>query len=440
MGTGFKAGVSGTPLLPNLTVQCEKGCTVTVSREGVTKSKTATDHNSGVTFSGLSFGTWDITVTDGTDTKQDTVELKRDTEKAVSLAKIYGIKRNIFSMDPAWERECDAVGMKAACSVGDNAGTNDFDKCYPWSGMNKIGYTQGLGFWDDGMFLDIPAFFYRRFFDGVYEHIQIADKKAPGFSVHPAFLRASEGRYYSGLALKRSLATAGGVPGTAPLANLTREAARAKLGNGEYLLDADVLSAIQMLYLVEFATYDSQKAIGRGIVDKGSFSATNVEIDPPKGIPFLTGVYSGHVYYRNIEDLWGNLYTWVDGLTYYNGVYKVCHDPKKYAQYGNAEYKRLGYDVKPGLNNSYITHLGMDDGDMPHIMLPTGVCSGSADAFCCDACTTTADWGVPAVGGCAISKDAAGLFGMNFFADNTKSPQIGYRWYRYSEISQEVEH
>lgn len=430
MGTGFKAGVSGTPLLPNLTVQCEKGCTVIVRREGVMKRAAA--DSGGVTFSGLSFGTWDITVANAEGTKYDTVELKRDTVKFVNMSKIYGIKRNIFSMEPTWERECDAVGMQAACSVGDNAGINDFDLCYPWSGMRKVGYISDIdSSLGCNLHVYIPAFRYRRFFDGVYEHIQITDGDVPGFLWHPAFLRGADGKNYAGLTLKRSLATAEGYENTAPLANLTREAARATLRNGHYLLDADVLSAIQMLYLVEFATYDSQKAIGRGIVDKSSFSATNVEIAPPNAKPFLTGVYNGHVYYRNIEDLWGNLYTWVDGLTYYNGVYKVCHDPEKYAQYGNAEYKRLGYDVKPGLNNSYITHLGMDDGDMPHVMLPTGIGGGSATSFCCDACTAGTDWGVPAMGGSAVSKDAAGLFGMNFFADNTKSPQIGYRSYSY---------
>lgn len=436
MGTGFKAGVSGTPLLPNLTVQCEKGCTVTVSREGVTKSKTATDNNSGVTFSGLSFGTWDITVTDGTDTKQDTVELKRDTEKTVSLAKIYGIKRNIFSTEPTWERECDAVGMKAGLRLPyslpmDTENTNDFDKCYPWSEMVSTHVSPGgyRGYAD--YFVKIPKFWFRRFFEGGYEHIQIADRETEGFSIHPAFLRGGEIRDFIGIFdnVKEVFGT------QSPAVSLTRDAARAaahlkreKNPDGYYgLIDISAISAIQFLILVEFASFHVQNVIGRGRVDLGSFSAgdVNTYVNTDRSGP-ISNETNANVFWRGIANLWGNVFSWVDGLNLIDGAYYICNDPELYADDTSQYYSLLGYQISTSLKDSYITHLGLDP-KFSHILLPFLAGSGSADTFVCDCCDTGTGNLAATVGGSAISKDKCGLFSVQFRKADTVSNQIGYR-------------
>ena len=139
MGHGYKAGNPGSAALASLTVTGVKGCSVTISKDGITKTRRAGDDGSAV-FGGLSCGTWKVSVTDGTDTKTDTVEVTRNTDKPMRLARIYGIKRNMLSPSPVWERECDAVGLQATAGEKGSSGitaecVSDFDSLYPWSGI-----------------------------------------------------------------------------------------------------------------------------------------------------------------------------------------------------------------------------------------------------------------------------------------------------------------
>ena len=129
-GFGGGSGVSGA----TLTVTAPAGCTVTVSKDGKTKIKTAGTDGLAV-FKGLETGTWTVTITNGTDTFTNTVDLVADYTKTMDFIKIYGIYRNITSASPAWARSDDAVGKTATASVGTVAGHSDFDNCYPWSGI-----------------------------------------------------------------------------------------------------------------------------------------------------------------------------------------------------------------------------------------------------------------------------------------------------------------
>lgn len=77
--TGGGGGTGGA-----LTVTAPANVTVTVSKDGKTKTK-----NSGasgtVVFKGLETGTWEITITNGTDTATKTVEIRADYETEISF-------------------------------------------------------------------------------------------------------------------------------------------------------------------------------------------------------------------------------------------------------------------------------------------------------------------------------------------------------------------
>lgn len=77
--TGGGGGTGGA-----LTVTAPANVTVTVSKDGKTKTK-----NSGasgvVVFKGLETGTWEITITNGTDTATKTVEIKADYSATISF-------------------------------------------------------------------------------------------------------------------------------------------------------------------------------------------------------------------------------------------------------------------------------------------------------------------------------------------------------------------
>jgi hypothetical protein len=78
--------------------------------------------------------------------------------------------------------------------------------------------------------------------------------------------------------------------------------------------------ALQVLYLIEYADFDSQSTIGRGYVD-AAFGSANESITTGRTI-FL-GNESGReagtdgltaISYRGVENFWGNIWKWVDGL------------------------------------------------------------------------------------------------------------------------------
>ena len=67
-----------------LTITAPVGATVTVSKDGKSKpSKVATTGT--VVFKGLETGTWEITITNGTDTATKTVEIKADYETQIGF-------------------------------------------------------------------------------------------------------------------------------------------------------------------------------------------------------------------------------------------------------------------------------------------------------------------------------------------------------------------
>ena len=79
-GFGSKSGRS----FAILTITAPVGATVTVSKDGKSKpSKVATTGT--VVFKGLETGTWEITITNGTDTATKTVEIKADYQAAISF-------------------------------------------------------------------------------------------------------------------------------------------------------------------------------------------------------------------------------------------------------------------------------------------------------------------------------------------------------------------
>ena len=114
--------------------------------------------------------------------------------------------------------------------------------------------------------------------------------------------------------------------------NLTRGNAR-KLANnrgkGWQLHNIFAMSATQWLALIEYASFDVQTKIGKGVCDFADDGATNMAvvtgatsslgngsgIDPNGGV---NGKCS--VSYRGEENLWGNIWTWLDGFNIHNSV------------------------------------------------------------------------------------------------------------------------
>ena len=334
------------------------------------------------TFKVHEAGAWTVKATNGTDTDTKQVVISSDgqTENIeLAFVRIYGIKRDVTNSSPAWTRTDEAVGMTAKASVGTVAGSSDFSKCMPWKGMVR----ENVG---TDVMVKIPKFYYKRYKEGNTEFIKIANGKKEGFSVHPLFKHAGVEKDFAYIGAYKTSSNNKSVSGANPQVSQTRAVMRNNAKNkgaGWGLMDIAALSAVQMLFLVEYATNDSQKAIGRGYCDGNSNSLRSGTCN---NVPNLTGRPAGtdgkvDVVYRGIEGIWGNVREWVDGVNFNGKTPYVCNDPSKYKDDTSTGYTKLSYSL--GSSGGYISQEGLDTGTNEHVMLPSAT-SGSETTHYCD--------------------------------------------------------
>lgn len=372
---------------------------------------TATTDTGAYVFNVHEKGTWTIKATNGTDTdtKQVTITTDGQTENIeLAFVRIYGIQRDVTNSSPAWTRTDEAVGMTATASVGTVAGSSDFNECMPWKGIVRETLDTG------DVMVKIPKFYYRRYKEGNVEHIQIADNPADGFTVHPLFNHAGVEKDFAYIGAYKTSSSNKSVSGAAPQVDQTRAVMRNNAkskGEGWGLIDIAALSAIQMLFLVEYATNDSQKAIGRGYCDGNSGALKSGTCN---NVPGLTGRPAGtdgktDVVYRGIEGLWGNVWEWVDGVNFNGRTPYVCNDPSKYKDDVSTDYTRLSYSLASS-SSGYISQEGVDTEANSHVMLPSQI-SGSESTYYCDyGSSSSSGWRVLYVSGSWYPGSDCGLF------------------------------
>lgn len=139
-------------------------------------------------------------------------------------------------------------------------------------------------------------------------------------------------------------------------------------GSGYQQLDIHVIDVLQCLFHVEFATLNSQS------IHPGYTGGTEAKLtggtDNVVAASGATGAGNTHQFkYRGVEDLWGNLYQFVDGVNINDHQAWVCNDARVYASNVFADpYEKLGY---VNLNvNSWVSEMGYDP-KHPYAQLPT---------------------------------------------------------------------
>ena len=357
-------------------------------------------------------GTWTVKATNGseTDTKQVVISSDGQTENIeLAFVRIYGIKRDVTNSSPAWTRTDEAVGMTAKASVGTVAGSSDFSKCMPWKGMVR----ENIG---TDVMVKIPKFYYKRYKEGNTEFIKIANGKKEGFSVHPLFKHAGVEKDFAYIGAYKTSSNNKSVSGANPQVSQTRAVMRNNAKNkgaGWGLMDIAALSAVQMLFLVEYATNDSQKAIGRGYCDGNSNSLRSGTCN---NVPNLTGRPAGtdgkvDVVYRGIEGIWGNVREWVDGVNFNGKTPYVCNDPSKYKDDTSTGYTKLSYSL--GSSGGYISQEGLDTGTNEHVMLPSATSGSETTHYCDYEYAPGSGWCVLNVSGAWDDGSLCGLFYAN---------------------------
>lgn len=112
------------------------------------------------------------------------------------------------------------------------------------------------------------------------------------------------------------------------------------MGVGWSQFDYYLLYAIQMLYITEYGHPDSQTMIGRGFVDGNSSRIETGGTLQYGNNTFGEATGKQQMSYRGIEDLWGNVLNWIDGL-YSDTSYNILIGNKGFNDTGQG-YKNVG--------------------------------------------------------------------------------------------------
>lgn len=259
----------------------------------------------------------------------------KSTEPPAPTAHIYGAEWD-GSAATTWTRTDEAAGFgNPSPAVNNGNGSSPFDNLMPWSGM--VIEEDAVA----GTLVKIPKYWYKWTKSGNSLKLQIADKETDGFHVSPAHADRGDGkgerdivyvgRYHCNTNNYKSQS------GVKPKANITRSAARTSihnLGSNIWQSDIQMRMTIWMLYLVEFADWNSQKTIGKGC---GNNSAKE-NMGYTDSMPYHTGTtlasrdsYGLGTQYRYIEGLWDNVYDWGDGCYYNSNGLNIINTPSSFS-------------------------------------------------------------------------------------------------------------
>ena len=250
--------------------------------------------------------------------------------------KIYGVAIDLTNSNPetAVTYTDDAVGMTGGAAAWNSMNIfKDIKPCVLKNGvvqyyLNPNDFTKkadgsaaDITSGNDGdVMIEIPKTGYSISTAGNILTVKVTDDpNNPNFKYY-AYSRAAEGdrsKLYIGAYLGwndggklRSLS------GKTPTANQTigtfRTQAKAN-GSGYDLVSFYPLTLLQCLYLIKYKNLDSQTALGRGYVD-GNSAATNTGGTNQKGMFFGETTGKQQMKFLGIEDFWGNLRWWIDGL------------------------------------------------------------------------------------------------------------------------------
>ena len=188
-----------------------------------------------------------------------------------------------------------------------------------------------------------------------------------------------------------------------------------KRGTGWSQQDFDNASVVQLAYIVEYADFFSQSMIGNGCTDwSGAYWDAYNDYNPinktglsnslgnATGNSTLgSGIVGSYMSYRGIENFYGHIWKWIDGINVNDHVPYVCSNPADFADDTTTNYTELGV-VLPNAHGYQNTLVQQDRG-----FLPASVGAGSTTKIT-DYYWQSTGWQVAKLGGAAYAGAYAG--------------------------------
>lgn len=287
---------------------------------------------------------------------------------------VYGVKIARTNSNPATAVTYtdDAMGFTpaTASSAGSWADKYPFNQIRPCllKDGEVIGYLNPNNYaqYENGatggdVMVEFPKCYYKIFQDQSFTYVKISNSPVSmidGFTDWAFSYKGSvKDKFYIG-AYKAYFETDKlySLSGKIPTANKTigafRTAAHAR-GGGYEITPYNKLMLLQAFYLIMFKSLDSQKALGRGYVNGSRVQNTGAT----NNNSLYYGATSGtsHIKCHGLEDFWGNIAEWVDGIGQSNN--------KLYVADGNFNDTASDYIIAadlPATINGYATDVRAD--------------------------------------------------------------------------------
>ena len=308
----------------------------------------------------------------------------------------------------------------------------DFNTISPWKDMIRCTlsdagtvnhYFGQTGYAEDGtdgqVMVEIPKFYYRKYSYGDKHSWSVSATPKPGYKLHPAFIgndglvkekiyisafegvaqEIATGNYYEDaadaypVALDDSLYILTSVAGYKPKSYQYESEFRTMCtnrGTGWYQYRYVDHALLQLLSYIEYGTFNTQAALGLGIVNKASGTYNEAEdtdsnhstwsysLETPSWGDTSAGLSA--VIYRGIENPYGNIWKWADNVQlygdgYYLGIGVEPSDAR--TDYQFIAIPPLGYD---GYVYNYFSDIVHDD-SIDYAFFPSELGGGDSTYF-----------------------------------------------------------
>ena len=407
--------------------------TITVTRSGtgaISAQSSAPDvasvsvSGNKITVTGHENGDVTVTVKVAADSNYNAPAAKT-CSVTVSFAQIYGVQWD-GTAATTWSRtDAAETFVNPTPAVNNGNGSSPFDTIMPWAGMVVEDDATA------GKLVKIPKYWFKWTRSGNGMKLQISNGPEAGFHVSPAHADRGDGkgerdyvyvgRYHCNTSYKSQA-------GSQPAASMTRAAARSSihnLGSTYWQYDFAMYWTIMMLYLVEYANWNSQATIGYGCSPSGS----KFNMGATDNMVYHTGTSAasrttyGSVQYRHIEGLWDNVYDWCDGIRFSGSTVYCIANPASFSDTSGGT--NVGTRATSG---GYISGWTNPTADGFEYALYPNAVSGSETTYVCDYCGYSASGVVLRVGGGYGQSQNYGAFYLSGgFAASNAVASIGCR-------------
>ena len=323
---------------------------------------------------------------------------------------------------------------------------------------------------DGQVMVEIPKFYAKKTLVGSEHTWSLSLTPRTGYTVYPAFVKdgvevnhrylgaydaclwdASASSYVGGTNLDDMTANLdlvadklASVSGVYPLVGVTRAECRtlsANRGLGWRQVDYYLWSAVLLLYLTEYGHFNSQLKLGAGNTNGSYLASSAVQTDSPHTVAGAsnwlgngsTNALSGagvsakpgtsFMSYRGLENLYGNCWTWVDGINVINYQAWLSNTRAHFADDTTTNYTSTGSTLPAAVSAAYINNVQDQT-----VFLPATASGGSSTTFVTDALWTATGNRVVRVGGSASNAASAGAFALySDYASSSSYRDIGAR-------------